>query len=76
MDQHNHIPSCLPGIRLIDAEDQRFSFPLHFHLEYHLGLAWFSLLRIAPAIDLACGLVLLLVALGLVGRLLAPGFWQ
>ncbi|MCY1314690.1 hypothetical protein D9M70_653790 [compost metagenome] len=55
-----------------------------------MGLAWFSLLglaltrdnarqhllRIAPAIDLACGLVFLLVALGLAGRLLAPGFWQ
>ena len=54
------------------------------------SLAWFSLLglaltrdnarqhllRIAPAIDLACGLVFLLVALGLVARLLAPGFWQ
>ncbi|MOA33842.1 threonine efflux system [compost metagenome] len=55
-----------------------------------MGLAWFSLLglaltrgrnqqlllRAAPAIDRARGLVFLLVALGLVGRLLAPGFWQ
>ncbi|MGQ7818598.1 LysE family translocator [Metapseudomonas furukawaii] len=55
-----------------------------------MGLAWFSLLglaltrgrnqqrllRAAPAIDLACGLVFLLVALGLVGRLLAPDFWH
>ncbi|MFC5698592.1 AraC family ligand binding domain-containing protein [Pseudomonas sp. GCM10022186] len=38
MDQSNHIPSYLPGVRLIDAEYQRFSFPRHFHLEYHLGL--------------------------------------
>ncbi|AOE84756.1 LysE family translocator [Pseudomonas sp. TCU-HL1] len=57
---------------------------------FSMGLAWFSvlglaltrgrnqqrLLRAAPAIDLACGLVFLLVALGLVGRLLVPGFWQ
>ncbi|MFZ6046741.1 LysE family translocator [Pseudomonas sp. CR3202] len=57
---------------------------------FGMGLAWFSLLglmltrgrnqqlllRAAPAIDLACGLVFLLVALGLVGRLLAPGVWQ
>ncbi|MFZ6046740.1 AraC family ligand binding domain-containing protein [Pseudomonas sp. CR3202] len=38
MDQSNHIPSCLPGVRLIDAQYQHFSFPRHFHLEYHLGL--------------------------------------
>jgi AraC-like DNA-binding protein len=38
MDQTNHIPSRLPGVRLIDAEYQHFSFPRHFHLEYHLGL--------------------------------------
>ncbi|MDH4652849.1 LysE family transporter [Pseudomonas sp. JS3066] len=57
---------------------------------FGMGLAWFSglglaltrgsnqqlLLRAAPAIDLACGLVFLLVALGLAGRLLAPGLWQ
>lgn len=38
MDQTNHIPSCLPGVRLIDAQYQHFAFPRHFHLEYHLGL--------------------------------------
>ncbi|GLZ88898.1 hypothetical protein Pres01_49490 [Metapseudomonas resinovorans] len=57
---------------------------------FGMGLAWFSglglvltlgsnqqlLLRAAPAIDLACGLVFLLVALGLMGRLLVPGLWQ
>ena len=57
---------------------------------FGMGLGWFSLLglvltrasnqqrllRAAPTIDLACGLVFLLVALGLAGRLLAPGFWQ
>ncbi|MDH4581824.1 LysE family translocator [Pseudomonas sp. BN415] len=57
---------------------------------FGMGLAWFSvlglaltrgsaqqrLLRVAPAIDLACGLVFLLVALAIVGRLLAPGLWQ
>ncbi|WP_044875239.1 LysE family translocator [Pseudomonas sp. LFM046] len=57
---------------------------------FGMGLAWFSLLglvltrrrnqqlllRAAPAIDLACGLVFLMVALGLAGRLLALGVWQ
>ncbi|MDE3736666.1 LysE family translocator [Pseudomonas resinovorans] len=57
---------------------------------FGMGLAWFSvlglaltrgsaqqrLLRVAPVIDLACGLVFLLVALAIVGRLWAPGFWQ
>lgn len=57
---------------------------------FGMGLVWFSalglvltrernqqlLLRAAPTIDLACGLVFLLVALGLAGRLLAPGFWH
>lgn len=38
MDRSNHIPSCLPGVRLIDARYQHFAFPRHFHLEYHLGL--------------------------------------
>ncbi|MGE8361527.1 AraC family ligand binding domain-containing protein [Pseudomonas sp.] len=38
MEQINHIRSGLPGVRLIDAEYHRFSFPRHFHLEYHLGL--------------------------------------
>lgn len=38
MDQTRHIPSDLPGVRLIDARHQHFSFPRHFHLEYHVGL--------------------------------------
>ena len=57
---------------------------------FGMGLVWFSglgllltrgsnqqrLLRAAPTIDLVCGLVFLLVALGLVARLLVPGLWQ
>lgn len=38
MEQITHLSSGIPGVRLIDAEHNRFSFPRHFHLEYHIGL--------------------------------------
>lgn len=38
MEQVTHLSSGIPGVRLIDAEHNRFSFPRHFHLEYHIGL--------------------------------------
>lgn len=38
MEQITHLSSGIPGVRLIDAEYNRFSFPRHFHLEYHIGL--------------------------------------
>ncbi len=38
MEQIPHLSSGIPGVRLIDAEHNRFSFPRHFHLEYHIGL--------------------------------------
>ena len=38
MEHTSHLPSALPGVRLIDAEYHDFAFPRHFHLEYHVGL--------------------------------------
>ncbi|MBH3431195.1 AraC family transcriptional regulator [Pseudomonas alkylphenolica] len=38
MDSVIHQAPGHPGVRLIDARYQKFSFPRHFHLEYHIGL--------------------------------------
>ncbi|MFK8333008.1 AraC family ligand binding domain-containing protein [Pseudomonas sp. BJa5] len=38
MDSVVHQAPGHPGVRLIDGRYQRFAFPRHFHLEYHIGL--------------------------------------